>query len=58
MSLLATTSQRWFGGSSFNYDYGARLEVEHRVFAGLWLSGRAILAATGNTSSRSSWKGR
>ena len=42
MSLLATTSQRWFGGSSFNYDYGARLEVEHRVFAGLRLSGRAL----------------
>ena len=41
MSLLATASQRWFGGSSFNYDYGARLEVEHRVFAGLRLSGRA-----------------
>ena len=41
MSLLATGSQRWFGGSSFNYDYGARLEVEHRVFAGLRLSGRA-----------------
>ena len=33
MSLLASASQRWFGGSSFNYDYGARLEVEHRVFA-------------------------
>ncbi len=42
MSLLATASQRWFGGSSFNYDYGARLEVEHRVFAGLRLSGRAL----------------
>ena len=42
MSLLATTSQRWWGGSSFNYDYGARLEVEHRVFAGLRLSGRAL----------------
>ena len=41
MSLLATASQRWFGGSSFNYDFGARLEVEHRVFAGLRLSGRA-----------------
>ena len=41
MSLLATASQRWFGGSSFNYDYGTRLEVEHRVFAGLRLSGRA-----------------
>ena len=42
MSLLATWSQRWFGGSSFNYDFGARLEVEHRVFAGLRLSGRAM----------------
>ena len=42
MSLLASASQRWFGGSSFNYDYGARLEVEHRVFAGLRLSGRAL----------------
>ena len=42
MSLLATASQRWFGGSSFNYDVGARLEVEHRVFAGLRLSGRAM----------------
>ena len=42
MSLLATTSQRWFGGSSFNYDYGARLEVEHRVYAGLRLTGRAL----------------
>ncbi len=41
MSLLASTSQRWWGGSSFNYDIGARLEVEHRVFAGLRLSGRA-----------------
>ena len=41
MSLLATASQRWWGGSSFNYDYGARLEVLHRVFAGLRLSGRA-----------------
>ena len=41
MSLLATTSQRWWGGSSFNYDVGARFEVEHRVFAGLRLSGRA-----------------
>ena len=42
MSLLATASQRWWGGSSFNYDYGARLEVEHRVYAGLRLSGRAL----------------
>ena len=42
MSLLATTSQRWWGGSPFNYDFGARLEVEHRVFAGLRLSGRAL----------------
>ena len=41
MSLLASTSQRWWGGSPFNYDVGARLEVEHRVFAGLRLSGRA-----------------
>ncbi len=41
VSLLATASQRWWGGSSLNYDYGARLEVEHRVFAGLRLSGRA-----------------
>ncbi len=40
MSLLASVSQRWLGGSSFNYDVGARLEVEHRVFAGLRLSGR------------------
>ena len=42
MSLLASASQRWWGGSSLNYDYGARLEVEHRVFAGLRLSGRAL----------------
>ena len=42
MSLLATASQRWWGGSSLNYDYGARLEVQHRVFAGLRLSGRAL----------------
>ena len=42
MSLLATASQRWFGQYSFNYDYGARLEVEHRVYAGLRLSGRAL----------------
>ena len=42
LSLLASVSQRWWGGSSFNYDYGARLEVEHRVFAGLRLSGRAL----------------
>ena len=41
MSLLASTSQRWWGGSPFNYDFGARLEVEHRLFAGLRLSGRA-----------------
>ena len=41
MSLLATTNQRWWGGSPFNYDFGARLEVEHRVYAGFWLSGRA-----------------
>ena len=41
MSLLATASQRWFGQYSFNYDYGARLEVEHRLFAGLNLSARA-----------------
>lgn len=41
VSLLATTSQRWWGGSSLNYDYGARLEVLHRVYAGLQLSGRA-----------------
>ena len=34
MSLLATASQRWFGQYSFNYDYGARLEVEHRVLRG------------------------
>ena len=42
MSLLATVSQRWFGQYSFNYDYGARLEVAHRVFAGLLVSGRAL----------------
>ena len=41
LSLLASTSQRWWGGSPFNYDFGARLEVEHRLFAGLRLSGRA-----------------
>ena len=41
VSLLATASQRWWGGSSLNYDYGARLEVLHRVFAGLRLNGRA-----------------
>ena len=42
MSLLATASQRWWGGSSLSYDYGARLEVGHRVFAGLRLNGRAL----------------
>ena len=41
MSLLASATQRWWGGSPFSYDVGARLEVEHRVFAGLRLSGRA-----------------
>ncbi len=41
MSLLATASQRWWGGNSFNYDFGTRLEVEHRLLPGLWLSGRA-----------------
>ena len=41
MSLLASSSQRWWSGSPFNYDIGARLEVLHRVFAGLRLSGRA-----------------
>ena len=41
MSLLASMSQRWWGGSSFNYDYGVRFEVEHIVFPGLRLSGRA-----------------
>ena len=41
MSLLASASQRWWGGSPFNYDFGARLEVEHRFFPGLRLSGRA-----------------
>ena len=41
VSLLATASQRWWGGSSLNYDYGARLEVLHRVFAGFRLNARA-----------------
>ena len=41
LSLLASMSQRWFGGSPFNYDFGARLEVEHLVFPGLRASGRA-----------------
>ena len=41
MSLLASASQRWWGGSPFNYDVGARLEVEHRLLPGLRLSGRA-----------------
>lgn len=41
MSLLASVSQRWWGGSSFNYDYGARLEVEHVFYPGFRLSGRA-----------------
>ena len=41
MSLLASVSQRWWGGSSLSYDYGARFEVEHRFFAGLRASGRA-----------------
>ena len=41
MSLLAATNQRWWGGSPFNYDFGARLEVEHRLYAGFRLSGRA-----------------
>ena len=42
MSLLATSSQRWWGGSPFNYDVGARLEVEHRFLPGLRASGRAL----------------
>lgn len=41
MSLLASASQRWWGGSPFNYDFGARLEVEHRLLSGVRLSGRA-----------------
>lgn len=41
MSLLAATNQRWWGGSPFNYDVGVRFEVEHRIYAGLRLSGRA-----------------
>ena len=41
MSLLASASQRWWSGSPFSYDVGARLEVEHRLLAGLRLSGRA-----------------
>ena len=41
MSLLASSSQRWWGGSPFNYDIGARLEVVHRLFAGLLMNGRA-----------------
>lgn len=41
MSLLASASQRWFGGFSFNYDVGARVEVEHQFFPGLRASGRA-----------------
>ncbi len=41
MSLLASTSQRWWGGSPFNYDVGARVEVLHRAFAGLLLNGQA-----------------
>ena len=41
VSLLATASQRWWAGSSLNYDYGARLEVAHRVFAGFRLNARA-----------------
>ena len=41
MSLLASSSQRWWGGSPFNYDIGARFEVEHRLFAGLRMNGRA-----------------
>ena len=41
MSLLASASQRWWGGSPFNYDVGVRLEVEHRFLPGLLASGRA-----------------
>ena len=41
MSLLASASQRWWSGSPFNYDVGARLEVEHRFFPGLRASARA-----------------
>jgi len=41
MSLLASMSQRWWGGSSFNYDYGVRFEVEHVFYPGFRLSGRA-----------------
>ena len=42
----------------FNYDFGARLEVEHRVFAGLRLSGRATWEDRTYQQNRSSWKGR
>ena len=41
MSLLASASQRWWGGNPFNWDIGGRLEVIHRLFAGLRLNGRA-----------------
>ena len=41
MSLLASSSQRWWGGSPFNYDIGARFEVVHRLFAGLLMNGQA-----------------
>ena len=57
ISLLASASQRWWGGSSFNYDYGARLEVERRVFAGLRLSGRALWSDRKYQQQTRAWNG-
>ena len=40
-SLLAAAHQRWFGGYSFNYDVGLRLEVLHQLLPRLRLNGQA-----------------
>ncbi len=39
-SLLATANQRWFGGYSFNYDLGLRLEVLDQFSPRLRLNGQ------------------
>ena len=59
MSLLASVSQRWFGGSPFNYDYGARLEVEHRASSrACGLERPGDLVVTGNISRTRASRGR
>ena len=38
-SLLAAANQFWFGGYSFNYSLGMRVEVNSRLFPGAWVNG-------------------